>query len=128
QDQQAPLVEFQSGLLLCSIVEKVEHLRPLPGLFRDSDRDMTRPKALHNLFKALQILQKKKTMPLHLLRHHQQMYDGNRSVILHLLHLLLQIRKAYGHHLMKQRCPHRVNNSTNPSAPQPASACVGHAE
>ncbi|TMW60015.1 hypothetical protein Poli38472_000057 [Pythium oligandrum] len=94
QNQTARLAEFQSGVVLCDIVEKVEHLRRIDGVSRAEKS--VKANALHNIEKALSILQKKKTMPLHLIRLKRSVYDGDRYVI---LSLLLQIRKAYGYHL-----------------------------
>ncbi|ETK87744.1 hypothetical protein L915_07878 [Phytophthora nicotianae] len=102
-DSNAKLMEFQSGVLLCSIVEKVEFMRSIPGITRPtSNQPLSKASALHNITKALNILRQKKTMPLHLLRRATAIYVGNRDVI---LHLLLQIRKTYGHHLRTSRRP-----------------------
>ncbi|KAG1691977.1 hypothetical protein DVH05_025956 [Phytophthora capsici] len=95
-DPNANLIEFQSGVLLCCIIEKVEFMRSIPGITRPSGKHpLSKASALHNITKALNILQQKKTMPLHLLRRANAIYTGNRDVI---LQLLGQIRKAYGHH------------------------------
>ncbi|KAE9337517.1 hypothetical protein PF008_g12497 [Phytophthora fragariae] len=95
-DPSATLTEFQSGVLLCCIVEKVELMRSIPGITRPSGKQsLSKASTLHNITKALAILQQKKTMPLHLLRRADAVYAGDRAVI---LQLLLQIRKAYGHH------------------------------
>ncbi|KAE9021821.1 hypothetical protein PR003_g12561 [Phytophthora rubi] len=95
-DPSATLTEFQSGVLLCCIVEKVELMRSIPGITRPSGKQsLSKASSLHNITKALAILQQKKTMPLHLLRRADAVYAGDRAVI---LQLLLQIRKAYGHH------------------------------
>ncbi|KAE9116735.1 hypothetical protein PF005_g3596 [Phytophthora fragariae] len=95
-DPSATLTEFQSGVLLCCIVEKVELMRSMPGITRPSGKQsLSKASTLHNITKALAILQQKKTMPLHLLRRADAVYAGDRAVI---LQLLLQIRKAYGHH------------------------------
>lgn len=95
-DPNANLIEFQSGVLLCCIIEKVEFMRSIPGITRPSvNHPLSKASALHNITKALNILQQKKTMPLHLLRRANAIYTGNRDVI---LQLLGQIRKAYGHH------------------------------
>ncbi|KAG7389063.1 hypothetical protein PHYPSEUDO_011332 [Phytophthora pseudosyringae] len=95
-DATASLTEFQSGILLCCIVEKVELMRSLPGITRPTGKQpLSKASALHNITKALNLLQQKKTMPLHLLRRAIAIHAGNRDVI---LQLLVQIRKAYGHH------------------------------
>ncbi|KAG3194514.1 hypothetical protein PC128_g9290 [Phytophthora cactorum] len=102
-DSNAKLTEFQSGVLLCCIIEKVELMRSIPGITRPTGKQpLSKASALHNITKALNILQQKKTMPLHLLRRATAIYAGNRDVI---LQLLLQIRKAYGHHLRTPRRP-----------------------
>ncbi|KAG6610944.1 uncharacterized protein IUM83_08231 [Phytophthora cinnamomi] len=101
QDPSATLREFQSGVLLCCIVEKVEFMRSIPGITRPSGKQpLSKASSLHNITKALAILQQKKTMPLHLLRRAAGIYAGDRGVI---LQLLLQIRKAYGHHHAPRR-------------------------
>ncbi|KAL4114078.1 hypothetical protein PRIC2_014758 [Phytophthora ramorum] len=109
-DSSAKLTEFQSGVLLCCIVEKVELMRSIPGITRPSGKNqLSKASALHNISKALAILQQKKTMPLHLLRRANAIYAGNREII---LQLLLQIRKAYGHH----HVPRRRSNQHSPAA------------
>ncbi|KAL3670038.1 hypothetical protein V7S43_005408 [Phytophthora oleae] len=102
-DSKSNLTEFQSGVLLCCIIEKVEFMRSIPGITRPSGKQpLSKASALHNITKALNILQQKKTMPLHLLRRANAIYTGNRDVI---LQLLGQIRKAYGHHHAPRRRP-----------------------
>ncbi|KAL4085572.1 hypothetical protein PRIC1_014908 [Phytophthora ramorum] len=109
-DSSAKPTEFQSGVLLCCIVEKVELMRSIPGITRPSGKNqLSKASALHNISKALAILQQKKTMPLHLLRRANAIYAGNREII---LQLLLQIRKAYGHH----HVPRRRSNQHSPAA------------
>lgn len=96
-DPEAKLIDFQSGVLLCCIVEKVELMRSIQGVTRSAGKQaLSKASALHNINKALKCLQQKKTMPLHLLRRASAIYAGDRDVI---LQLLAQIRKAYGHHL-----------------------------
>ncbi|KAL4140075.1 hypothetical protein PRNP1_015307 [Phytophthora ramorum] len=110
KDSSAKLTEFQSGELLCCIVEKVELMRSIPGITRPSGKNqLSKASALHNISKALAILQQKKTMPLHLLRRANAIYAGNQEII---LQLLLQIRKAYGHH----HVPRRRSNQHSPAA------------
>jgi hypothetical protein len=89
----APAVSlFADGLLLCAVVEAVEH-RSIEGVCK---RPSARANCLHNLRKALRVLQQKKTMPLDYLHCHEQIYSSSQAV---LLPLLDQIRRAYGHHL-----------------------------
>ncbi|KAF1325793.1 hypothetical protein FI667_g8936, partial [Globisporangium splendens] len=88
QTPRTPLLEFQSGVLLCGIVEKVEYMRCIQGICRKPN--VSKATALHNISKALEILQQKKTMPLHLLRRKFEIYNGDRRII---LELLQQIRK-----------------------------------
>jgi hypothetical protein len=54
------LLEFQSGVLLCCIVEKVEYMRCIQGI--DRKPNVTKATALHNISKALEILQQKKVL------------------------------------------------------------------
>jgi hypothetical protein len=51
------LLEFQSGVLLCKIVQKVEFLRTIEGICFKPHK---KPNALYNISKALCILQQKK--------------------------------------------------------------------
>jgi hypothetical protein len=60
QDPSAALTEFQSGVLLCRIVEKVEYLRGISGVVVPKVDCATRASALHNIKKALALLQHKK--------------------------------------------------------------------
>lgn len=53
-------MEFQSGVLLCSVVEKVEYMRGIQGVCRKAN--LTKANALHNISKALEILQQKKVV------------------------------------------------------------------
>ncbi|KAF4321262.1 hypothetical protein BBO99_00003629 [Phytophthora kernoviae] len=67
QDPSAKLVEFQSGVLLCCIVEKVEYMRSIPGITRPSSKQqLSKASALHNIAKALDMLKQKKVgLPVH---------------------------------------------------------------
>lgn len=62
QDPSAALTEFQSGVLLCRIVEKAEYMRGIPGVVAIKTGSITRASALHNIKKALAILQHKKVL------------------------------------------------------------------
>lgn len=58
-------MEFQSGVLLCRIVEKVEYMRGIPGVCKKKKNEpsWSKANALHNISKALAILQQKKVRP-----------------------------------------------------------------
>ncbi|RLN87043.1 hypothetical protein BBJ28_00020293 [Nothophytophthora sp. Chile5] len=80
---------------------KVELMRSIPGISRPPGKQqLSKASALHNIAKGLALLQQKKTMPLHLLRRATAIYTGDREVI---VRLLLQIRRAYGHHHVPRR-------------------------
>jgi hypothetical protein len=65
QDSSALLTEFQSGVLLCCIVEKVELMRSIPGVTRPTGKQLlSKASSLHNITKALSILQQKKVPTL----------------------------------------------------------------
>lgn len=51
-------MEFQSGVLLCSVVEKVEYMCCIQGVCRKAN--LTKANALYNISKALEILQQRK--------------------------------------------------------------------
>lgn len=91
-------------------------MRSIPGIARGTQ--LAKANALYNITKALTILQQKKvclyssregvgitcllnrrycvtcwqTMPLHLLRRAQAIYEGERGVILQLLHQIRKVR------------------------------------
>jgi hypothetical protein len=89
---------FSDGLLLCAVVEAVEH-RSIEGVCKKPN---ARANCLHNLRKAMGVLQQRKTMPMDYLHSHEQIYAGYSSSTV-LLPLLDQIRRAYGHHLTARR-------------------------
>eukprot|EP00743_Colponemidia_sp_Colp-15_P013000 GILK01014960.1.p1 GENE.GILK01014960.1~~GILK01014960.1.p1 ORF type:complete len:790 (+),score=123.52 GILK01014960.1:179-2371(+) len=90
--QESVVEEFKDGILLCKVVEKVEH-RYIEGITKN-------PKApasfLHNIKKALDILREKKTMPMTYLWSDHDIREGNQDVIVNLLD---DIRKTYGYSL-----------------------------
>ncbi|KAF0709647.1 hypothetical protein As57867_005790, partial [Aphanomyces stellatus] len=86
----SPLVEFQNGLVLVDLVEKVEHRRRLDGVCRTPQGK--RANCLHNIRKVLDILKLKKAMPLTLLRREKDIFEGNQRVILALLDQIRRVR------------------------------------
>ncbi|ETV95748.1 hypothetical protein H310_10820 [Aphanomyces invadans] len=90
------LPQFQDGLILVSLIERVNHVRRLDGVCRAPNGK--RASCLHNIRKVLDLLRQKKSMPLTLLRRDKDILAGNQQVIVALLD---QIRRAYGHHLAK---------------------------
>jgi hypothetical protein len=58
QNPHGRLSDFTSGVVLCSIVEKLEHMRSMEGVCRHDK--IARATALHNIDKAFDVLRRKK--------------------------------------------------------------------
>eukprot|EP00941_MAST-03F_sp_MAST-3F-sp1_P002722 g2722.t1 len=87
---------FSDGILLCRLVETLEHHSlHLKGVDK---RPKAKASRLKNIRVALEFLRTKKQMPLDNLWNEEEIYIGNGKVI---RSLLMDIRKAYGHHLRR---------------------------
>jgi len=94
------LPSFRDGLLLCRLIERLD-----PTVARGGIRGLERrPKAgaacLQNIRLALRVLRKRKTMPMDYLWSEQKIRAGDGETI---RGMLMQIRKAYGHHFPRRR-------------------------
>jgi hypothetical protein len=83
--------EFCDGTVLCKIVGALQH-KEVEGVTHNPKKT---PSYLHNIRKALEVLRRKKNMPIDYLWSEQDILRGDSKVI---TKLLIQIRKAYGHH------------------------------
>ena len=86
------LSDFSNGVILCDLVSALDHVK-IPGVSRNPKSSAS---ALHNIRKALEILQKKKSMPLDFLWSEADIHVGDPHVIVNLLD---QIRRAFGQKL-----------------------------
>jgi hypothetical protein len=86
---EAPVIqEFSDGVLLCNIVGALEH-KEIPGV---TYKPKKMASYLHNIRKALEVLRKKKNMPMDHLWSEHEIQIGNAEVICALLE---QMRRAY---------------------------------
>ena len=88
--------EFCDGVVLCRVVEAVEHIRGSLSGFVPNPKNGAQ--CLNNIRSALRVLRKKKEMSVDLLWSEEDVRAGESSVILPLLD---QIRHAYNHHILR---------------------------
>jgi hypothetical protein len=90
--------EFSNGVKLCLLVQTCELMRgALPGV---NAEPKNQAQCLNNIRQALTKLGDRATMPVEYLFSEEEILQGKTSV---LVPLLLQMRKAYGHHLKKKK-------------------------
>lgn len=83
-----PLPEFADGILLCRIAEALER-RPVEGIIKGPG---TSASSAHNIRKVLELLYKRKVIPLECLRMVDKVHKGQGDVV---VDLLRRIREGY---------------------------------
>jgi len=110
------LTEFGDGILLCKIIEALER-RPMEGIIKGSK---TSASSSHNIRKALELLHKKKVIPLEYLKAVDKIHKGDNNTI---MNLLKRIKEGYE----KKRISNRTSRMRK-NLPETISSLENNAE
>jgi hypothetical protein len=82
------------GVLLCKLIQRLERSGALPGF---TAYPRSRAQKLQNIRKVLEVLSRKKRIPLSSLAIEEEIIEGNATVVVDLLHRIKDVYKAQSH-------------------------------